>query len=34
MPETEIQDLIIELRSVTAGVGTYMAVRPEGANHQ
>lgn len=25
MPETEIQDLIIELRSVTAGVGTYMA---------
>ncbi len=25
MPETEIQDLIIELRSVTAGVGTYKA---------
>lgn len=25
MPETEIQDLIIELRSVTAGVGTYRA---------
>ncbi|MFM9938523.1 MAG: elongation factor G [Hyphomicrobiaceae bacterium] len=25
MPETEIQDLIIELRSVTAGVGTYTA---------
>ncbi len=25
LPETEIQDLIIELRSVTAGVGTYTA---------
>lgn len=25
LPETEIQDLIIELRSVTAGVGTYSA---------
>lgn len=25
MPETEIRDLIIELRSVTAGVGTYKA---------
>jgi elongation factor G len=25
MPETEIQDLIIELRSITAGVGTYTA---------
>ena len=25
MPETEIEDLIIELRSATAGVGTYTA---------
>jgi elongation factor G len=25
LPESEIQDLIVELRSATAGVGTYTA---------